>query len=174
MRQGLAPDAITGFSRAVDCRQPLGIPIEYMGVAVVKTYSTMTFDELDQSSLAIVAAQLRKDVRKVRDGRFLRSLATLIAEEPDKSTINFVKGFDPDTWINASSWASVSVYALEFGPLGKAALVRRPKSKPVHSLLYFMPRMESGDIDVLLCLKDDEIRGLRSDLEWSRYSKYIG
>lgn len=174
MSQAHTPDAVTGFSRALDCRRTLGIPVEYMGVVAVKAYSTMRFDELGSSSLAIVAARLRKDVRTIRDRTFLRSLATLIAEEPDKSTINFVKGFNPDTWVNASSWAGVGAYGLDFGPLGKPAIIRRPKSKPVQGLLYFLPRLEQGDMDVLLCLKENEIQGLRSDPEWSRYGEYIG
>ncbi|KAJ5092598.1 hypothetical protein NUU61_007468 [Penicillium alfredii] len=171
---GQLPDAVAGFSRAVDCRRTLGVPAEYMGVLVVKIFSTMTFKELDNTHLAAVAAHLRRDVQRIRDRYFLRSLATLIAEEPDKSTFNFVPGFRPDTWINASSWASVGAYGLEFGVLGKPAVVRRPRSKPVQSLLYFLPRLECGDINVLLCLKETEIQGLRSDAEWAHYAEYIG
>ncbi|KAJ5595560.1 uncharacterized protein N7459_001768 [Penicillium hispanicum] len=167
-------DAVTGFSRAIDCRRTLGVPTEYMGVVVVKTFSKMTFDNIHQSSLADLAIHLRKDLQRMRDQHFLRSLATLIAEEPDKSTINFVSGANPDTWINASSWAGATTHSLDFGLLGKAAFVRRPKSKPVQGLLYFLPKLEQGGIDVLLCLKDDEIRGLISDSEWTNFAEYIG
>ncbi|KAJ5657406.1 uncharacterized protein N7484_001055 [Penicillium longicatenatum] len=167
-------DTITGFSRAIELRRTLNIQIEYMGVTVMKTSSQMTFHEMEQSSLADVAVRLRQDVRRVRDQYFLRSLATLIAEEADKSTIGFVDGFNPDTWVNASSWAGAATHRLEYGLLGKPAFVRRPKSKPVQGLLFFLPVMDDGSVDVLLCLKDWEIRGLCEDSEWSRYAGYIG
>ncbi|CAL5869084.1 uncharacterized protein PFLUO_LOCUS3312 [Penicillium psychrofluorescens] len=168
------PDAVTGFSRAVDCRRTLGVPAEYMGQLAVKTFSTMTLRNIEGSSLDIVAAHLRKDLQKIRDQNFLRSLATLIDSESDKSTFNFVQDFNPETWINASSWVGVNAYALEFGLLGKPAVVRRPTSKPVQSLLYFLPQTQQGDIDVLLCLTDEEIVMLKKDEEWSKYARYIG
>lgn len=167
-------NSVTGLSRAIDCRRTLDVPKEYMGVVVVKTYSKMTFQEMDRSSLIDIAAQLRQDVRRVREQHFLRSLATLIAEEPDKSTISFVSGFNPDTWINASSWAGASMHTLDYGVLGRPAFVRRPESKPVQSLLYFLPMIDNGDINVLLCLKESEIDGLCNDVEWNKYAEYIG
>ncbi|KAJ5263228.1 hypothetical protein N7478_010833 [Penicillium angulare] len=173
-QKGQNPDTLTGFSRAIDCRKTLDIPKEYMGVVVVKTASKMSFQEIEEASLEEVAAQLRRDVRRIRQRRYLRSLATLIVGECDKSTFSFVSGFDPDAWINASSWAGTAVHRLEYGILGKPAFVRRPQSKPVQSLLYFLPSMDNGDIDVLLCLRDDEIQGLRDDVEWCRYAEYIG
>ncbi|KAJ5825227.1 hypothetical protein N7474_002365 [Penicillium riverlandense] len=169
-----SPDAITGFSRAVDCRRILSVPAQYMGQLAVKTFSTMTLRQIEESSLETVAAHLRKDLQRIRDQNFLRSLATLIDSEPDKSTFNFVQGFNPDTWINASSWAGVNAYTLEFGLLGKPAVIRRPTSKPVQSLLYFLPQTEQGDIDVLLCLKYEETVRLKKDEEWSKYTLYIG
>ncbi|KAJ5772442.1 hypothetical protein N7520_002971 [Penicillium odoratum] len=169
-----SPETVTGFSRVVDCRRTLDVPIEYMGVTIMKTSSRMTFREMKQSSLINLAARLRQDVQRVRDQYFLRSLATLIAEEPDKSTINFVDGFNADTWINASSWAAAVTYRMDYGLLGRPAFVRRPKSKPVQGLLYFLPIMDNGDVDVLLCLRDWEILGLCEDLEWKHYAEYIG
>lgn len=174
MNLGQKPDMITGFSRTLDCRRELGAPTEYMGNTAIKTYSTMTLGDLGRSSLVDIAAQLRRDVRRVRDRHLLRSLAAAITEEPDKTTFSFVKGFNPKTWINASSWAGVAAYSLKFGLLGKPVLVRRPTSKCVQSLLYFLPRMERGDIDIQLCLMDGEIQGLRSDSEWGRFAEYIG
>lgn len=168
------PDSMTGFSRAVNLRRILNIPTEYMGVTVMKTASRMTFHEMQESSFADVATRLRQDVLRVRDQYFLRSLATIIAEEPDKSTINYVDGFNPDTWINASSWVRAATYRLDFGLLGSPAFVRRPNSKPVQSLLFFLPMTDGGCVDVLLCLKDWEIRGVYEDLEWCRYAEHIG
>ncbi|KAK9318785.1 transferase family-domain-containing protein [Lipomyces orientalis] len=166
--------ASTIFSRAVDCRRSLGVPKEYMGNMAIKCFSKMTFHSISDAPLAVIAAQLREDVQNARDTYNLRSLATFINEEPDKTTINFVPGFNPETDINSSSWAGVDAYNLEFGPLGKPQLVRRPNSKPVMGLLYFMPRTGIGDIDALLCLKDSEVQGLRSDKEWTQYASYIG
>lgn len=174
MKLGQKPDTITGFSRTLDCRRELDAPIEYMGNSVMKTYSTMTLDELERSSLVDVAAQLRRDVQRIRNRYLLRSVATAIAEEPDKTRFNSVKGFNADTWINASSWAGVATYSVEFGLLGKPTLVRRPTSKPVQSLLYFLPRMEQGSIDIQFCLMDDEIQGLKCDREWDQSVEYIG
>ena len=171
---GQSPDTITGFSRAVDCRKTLGIPAEYMGVAVIKTYSSMPYQDLISSTLSSIAAQLRADVQRIRDAHFLRSLATVVAAEPDKSTFNFVRGFRPESWVNASSWAGVDAYRLRFGGLGKPSFVGRPTSKPVQGLLYFLPRMEGGDVEVLLCLKEEEIEGLCADEVWRGRAEYIG
>lgn len=171
---GQTSDAITGFSRAVDCRRPLDVPASYMGVVVAKTASQKTFDEMSKSSLIDLAAQLRRDVQRIRDREFLRSVTTLIANEPDKNTFSFVKGFNPDSWINASSWARAATHRLEYGLLGTPAFVRRPDAKPVQSLLYFLPMLPTGDIDVLLCLKEEEIGGLRTDPDWCQFAAYIG
>lgn len=174
MELGQKPNAITGFSRTLDCRHTLDVPVEYMGNLAIKTYSIMTLDELGNSYLRTVAALLRSDIREIRDRHVLRSLATVLSEEPDKTTFTFVKGFNPDTWINASSWAGVDAYSSKFGLLGKPGIIRRPTSKPVQSLLYFLPRMKQGDIDLQLCLMDSEIQGLRVDPERGQYSEYIG
>ncbi|OQE18010.1 hypothetical protein PENSTE_c019G07935 [Penicillium steckii] len=173
-RHGQPPEAVTGFTRAIDCRRTLHVPTEYMGQMAVKTYSKSTLAENEQSSLTTIAALLRKDVQRIRDRHWLRSLATLTAEEPDKSTFNFGKEFDPETWINASSWAGVAAYKLHFGLLGKPALVRRPDAKPVQGILIFLPRFENGDMDVLLCLREFEIQGLRELDDWNRFAEYIG
>lgn len=171
---GQVPDAVTGFTRAIDCRRALGVPTEYMGQMAVKTYSKMTLAQIEQSSLAAIAAHLRKDVQRIRDRHWLRSLATLIAQEPDKSTFNFGKEFDPETWINASSWAGVAAYGLEFGRLGKPAIIRRPDAKPVQGILIFLPIFENGDLDIVLCLRKFEIQGLRGLKDWERFAEYIG
>ncbi|KAJ5179460.1 hypothetical protein N7492_002670 [Penicillium capsulatum] len=107
LEQGQSFDTMTGFSRAVDCRRTLDISAEYMGVAVLETDSKVSFQEMTQSSLTELAACLRQDVHRIRNQYFLRSLATTIAEEPDKSTYNFVPDIHPNTWVNASSWAGV-------------------------------------------------------------------
>lgn len=170
----ISPETISGFTRAIDCRRSLEVPAEYMGHMAVKTCSKMTFSQIENSSLSEIAAHLRKDVHRIRDRHWLRSLATLIDEEPDKSTFNFGKGFDPETWINASSWAGVEAYQLQFGRLGKPSLIRRPDAKPVQAILIFLPRFENGDMDVLFCLRRFEIIGLRELGDWSQLVEYIG
>lgn len=62
---------------------------------------------------------------------------------------------------------------MEFGNQEKPSLIRRPKFNPLEGVVYFMPKTEQGDIDVLACFGKREIEGLMSDPEWNQYAEWI-
>lgn len=169
-------NATTKFCRAVNARQAMGVPQEYMGDLVTIATSRLTMHELAYAPLSTVARTMRRDLLAVNNSRYIRSFATFIATEPDRSTISYGGGdFDPDTDIGSSSWAHVRVYGEQFGTmLGKPALVRRPDFVPLRSDVYFMPRTEGGDVDALLCLNQVDFEGLERDEEWNVYAESIG
>ncbi|RAL09580.1 uncharacterized protein BO97DRAFT_427216 [Aspergillus homomorphus CBS 101889] len=106
---------------------------------------------------------------------YIRSFATRITTQQDRSRISYGGDFDPQTDIGSSSWADVQLYRVAFGPLlGKPALVRRPDFAPLKSDIYFMPRTEEGDVDALLCMTEEDFAGLDVDPEWRRYADCIG
>ncbi|EYE91686.1 uncharacterized protein EURHEDRAFT_464384 [Aspergillus ruber CBS 135680] len=175
LSRGQQPDTTARFCRAIDCRQALGVSKEYLGDVVTNAHTSMTFHELTTSSLSVVASRMRENIQKIgRNSQYIRSFATLIAEEPDKSTISYVGTFNPDHDIGSSSWARLDLYSVSFGGLGKPALIRRPDFVPVRGLIYFMPKTEDGDIDALVCLNEGELHDLKSDVEWSQYAEWIG
>lgn len=169
-----SPTTISKFCRAVDCRRALGVPKEYMGHMVQIATSYLTFQELETLPLAAVASVLRESVNDVNNEYTVRSWTTLIANEPDKSTIVFGGKFNPDTDVGSSSWAHVNLCREEFGTLGKPSLIRRPNFIPLRSDVYFLPHTEAGDIDALVCVNELDFEALTVDGEWNTYTEYIG
>ncbi|MDI1488088.1 MAG: hypothetical protein OHK93_007362 [Ramalina farinacea] len=168
------PRATTKILRAVDARKTMGVPRGYMGDLVTIATSRLAFQELEDVSLPTIAGLLREDLNAVNTRDYVRSFATHIAKTPDKSTIVYGGKFTPDTDIGSSSWASIQLYRVRFGALGKPALVRRPTFGPLRSDIYFMPQTESGDIDAALCFNEEDMKGLKGDVKWNAYADYIG
>ncbi|KAE8148523.1 transferase family-domain-containing protein [Aspergillus avenaceus] len=168
------PDELTKLSRAMDVRRAMGIPPEYMGQMGYNATTRVSFGELTELSLGSTAAVLRNKVKEVNTPYSVRSWATFIAREQDKSTIMFGGTFNPDTDVGVSSLAHVELYSRSFGPLGNPGLVRRPNFRPLEGCVYFWSRTKEGDIDVLTCLNEADIEGLKMDKEWRVNTEYIG
>ncbi|KAJ5427189.1 trichothecene biosynthesis acetyltransferase [Penicillium sp. CMV-2018d] len=164
----------TRFVRAVNARPALGVPREYMGDLVVLAVSHFIADELVQAPLSQVAATMRSDLQAVNHEDYIRSFATFLATEPDRSSISYGGNFNPKADIGSSSWAQVKLYRIKFGFLGKPTLVRRPNFGPLKSDIYFMPQTEDGDIDALLCMSEDDFAALNASPEWRYFADYIG
>ncbi|KAL4972116.1 transferase family-domain-containing protein [Aspergillus desertorum] len=168
------PEELTKFSRALDARRAMGLPPEYMGQMGYNATTRISFGELENMSLGSAAALLRAKVKEMNNAYSIRSWATFISQEPDKSTIMFAGKFNPDTDIGVSSLAHVELYTCNFGPLGSPELVRRPNFRPLEGCIYFWSRTPKGDIDILTCLNQADIEGLKSDAEWAANTEYIG
>ncbi|KAL3461906.1 transferase family-domain-containing protein [Aspergillus heterothallicus] len=168
------PHELTKFSRALDARRAMGVPSEYMGQMGYNATTRVSFGDLDAMSLGSTAALLRTKVQEMNTAYSIRSWATFIAGTADKSTIMFAGTFNPDTDVGVSSLAHVELYTCGFGPLGRPELVRRPNFRPLEGCIYFWSRTAEGDIDVLTCLNEVDIRGLREDAEWKGNTEYIG
>jgi hypothetical protein len=98
----------------------------------------------------------------------------LIAQADDKGEISFGGKFNPDTDIGTSSWSHVRLAKVQFGPLGKPCLIRRPDFVPLKSDIYLMPQTECGAIDALLCFNQADFDGLMEDELWLAYADFIG
>ena len=168
------PDRRSKLFRAINSRRALDIPQEYMGHMSSIAKSELSFEDLTSAPVSAIASHLRKDVNDAEAAYAVRSFVTMIAQEPDKSTISLAGSFDRETDVLCSSWAHVGISHDIFGQLGKPELVRRPEFSPIPTEFYFMPRTREGDIDALICLDEPLISELRARTEWSTYAEYIG
>ncbi|KAK3995188.1 hypothetical protein QBC44DRAFT_378701 [Cladorrhinum sp. PSN332] len=169
------PSSLCKFSRALDARRALGIPREYLGQLGYNATCHLTFSQLQSMSLGEVALHLRQATQKVNNEHAVRSFATLVAKEKDKSKIFFGGAFDPDKDLGMSSVIHASVAGCDFGKgLGKPGLVRRPLFAPLEGCVYLWNMTEEGEVDVLMCLKEVDWEGLAGLEGWKGMVEFIG
>lgn len=169
------PDTRSRFSRAIDGRKMVGIAPEYMGDVIHNVATFMTFKELVESPLSTVASLMRKRLNESSNAHHLRSFATFIAKEPDKSTITYGGHFNPATDVGCSSIRARADLFPDFGTLGKPDFIRRPPTTlPFPSLLIFFPGNTDGDCDASACLTDMDFEALNKDPLWTEFVEYIG
>jgi hypothetical protein len=175
--QRVGSNAKSTLGRAVDVRRHLGVPESYPGLMQNLAFQTHAMHELVQMPLGSLASELRLavDPSTSRLTHTTRAFAAMIRDAEDKSTVSFTAGIDPSTDLLMSSWANPSFYGMDFGlGLGTPEAVRRPRFAPVEGLGYLMPKSPSGEIVVALCLRDEDLQGLRVDNELLEHSQYIG
>lgn len=169
---GRSPDAISKFSRAVDARRAMGVPNEYMGHMVCHAATRMSLKELAEAPVSTIACRLRRDLNDVNNEFSVRSYATFIANEPDKSRIMYGGLYNPETDIGSSAMPNIDFFH-SFGPLGKPRFARRPNLAPIPGCVYFMPA-EGQHLPVLVCLRDDDLDGLKTHPDWTKYTEFVG
>ena len=174
LRRRKEPGAPTKFCRAINGRAAMDVGPEYLGDLVSIAMSRFTSGELVDAPLSTVAQAMRRDLSTVNNRYYIRSFASFIAREPDRSVISYGGAFNPDTDIGSSSWAHVQLHRVQFGVLGAPRLVRRPDFVPLKSDIYFMPQTAEGDIDALLCFNQADFDGLAQDAEWTSSAECIG
>ena len=162
--------------RAINGRRLLKPPIPdaYLGNAVQCVLITRTIKDLAESmSISAISLLIRQSMLPI-DDFFIRSLATMLRNEPDKRTIAY--DVDPKTGFVISSWADLPLYPEGgYGPLlGMPEFVRRPRLTPSEGLAYFMPKDPMGNIDLAMTLRESDLEELKTDAEWMRYAEYIG
>ncbi|KAL2213778.1 hypothetical protein CC79DRAFT_78008 [Sarocladium strictum] len=179
IREGrVSKDEIVQLQRAVDSRSVLNPPIEdgYLGHLVALADTTWnTAQELADASFADVAVESRESLKRV-DDHFIRSLATLINETEDKTTIFYGAGNKAGRDFLVSSWAQLHWLAkCDFGKgLGAPDFVRRARMSPVPDLTYIMPKNSKGDMYLATSLFHEDFVGLASDKEWSSRAELVG
>lgn len=174
LKRGQNPDDFSRFSRALDARRAVRIPREYLGQMGYNATCRLTFHDLQTLSLGEVALFMRRAAEKVNTEYSVRSWATFVAREPDKSKIMFGGSFDPEKDVGMSSLIHASVHGFEFGILGKPDLVRRPNFLPLESCIYLWTQTVNHDVDVLSCLKSEDWDELRASTEWTEYTDFVG
>jgi hypothetical protein len=173
----LDPSKTATLARAVDVRRFLDVPNTYPGIIQNMTYHTNTIQDLLSLPLGIVASQLRLalDLETSTLAHHTRALATALTRSKDKNIANFTANLDFGVDIMLSSWAKMDFYNLDFGlGLGQPETVRRPQFIPFESLLYLMPKGRDGSIAVAVCLREEDMEGLKADQEWGRYGEFVG
>lgn len=78
--------ALSKFSRAIDARLAIKVPMTFMGqmVHLVPTY--FTHEQLIDLPLSTIASALRKDLDAINNEYLVRSYATFMARHPDMSS----------------------------------------------------------------------------------------
>ena len=171
------PTASSTFARAVDVRRYLKVDLSYPGLLQNMTYNTLPAAEAAERPLGVLASHLRRalDPDPSQLAYRTRALATAFHRNPDKSAFSLTAAVNPSTGISLSSWAKVGLYDLDFNlGLGKPEAVRRPRFDPVESLGYIMPERPDGELVVGICLREEDMEGLKADAEFAKYGVYIG
>ncbi|KAK3320575.1 transferase family-domain-containing protein [Cercophora scortea] len=174
LRNGRSPETVSKFSRAIDGRRVMGVPQEYLGHMVFHSATRKPLGEVASAPLSTLACALRRDLNNANTAFAVRSYATLIANEPDKARILYGGGKgNPDVDVGASAVPQSDAAVVPYGPLGVPAFGRRPNLAPILGCLYFMPP-EGGNMMVSVCLREDDLEGLRKHPDWSRITEFIG
>ena len=171
-RNGRSLNAVSKFLRAIDTRKAMGVSHEYMGHMVYHAATRMTLKELSETLTSAIACKLRRDLNDVNNRFSVRSYATYIANTPDKSLIMYGGLYNTDTDIGASAIANADFFH-SFGLIGIPQFARRPNLPPIPGCVYFMPS-EGQNLPILVCLRDDDMEGLKTHAEWSKYTEFVG
>ncbi|KAH8883250.1 hypothetical protein GQ53DRAFT_753131 [Thozetella sp. PMI_491] len=178
-RLGVPEAGSITFCRAFNCRSFLETPLprEYLGHNVFCLNTKVPVGPSGPTEgLPVLSRRLRTELRGV-DSKVIHSFATALANETDKSKLSYAPDIAMDRYdIMFSSWSYLPLYHTDFGPVigGKPLLAKRQDFAPMESLMYTMPKMVEGDVDVAMCLKDQDIENLRADKEFRKYALYIG
>lgn len=171
------PGATATFCRAINSRRFLETPVppEYMGHMVYCIDRTLPLnDAAGAMDLSVLAGKFRDDLTNLQPVA-IHSFVTALSESEDKGSMVYGASLDPAKYdVMFSSWAGQGLYQQSFGKLGNPHIAKRHKFKPMEGLIYFMPRTDAGDIDVAVCLREEDIDRLRVDEVLAKYGKYVG
>lgn len=171
----LDPQTKSTFARAVDVRPALSIPPTYLGNMSNHTYTTIPLSSITSGSLSSLASTLRLALKPSELSYAMRSLATQLTLTPNETTVASGADLDFSGDIFFSSWARFPCYTLDFNlGLGFPESVRRPRFDALEGLMYLLPMDRQGGIDAAICLRDEDLEGLRSDKEFGEFAEWIG
>ncbi|KAI1389070.1 uncharacterized protein F4822DRAFT_268478 [Hypoxylon trugodes] len=177
---------LTRFGRAIDGRVAMGVPSSYMGHMVYHATLWLPMSAVATASLPFLATALRRALDEANNAWSIRSYATFLSRQTDRSRLLYGGPQNPETDFGVSSlvtafdWERKS--SLRFGPLlGEPAVWRKTDHALISGCLYFLDTeyedCGGGDGNVvqmvLLCLPEDELDALGKDKEWTRYFKEV-
>lgn len=169
----LSPQSMSKFGRAIDVRRTMGVPSEYLGHMVYHTSTYLPLSSIATSPLSTIACALRKSLTESNRPHHVRSYATYLSKEPDKSTLLYGGKYNPETDIASSAVTRGGFDGMRFGVLGTPRFFRKPDFGALPGCVYFMPP-EEGWVIVLVCLKEDELQALKEDDVWRRWAEWVG
>ncbi|KAI0173027.1 hypothetical protein GGR52DRAFT_547068 [Hypoxylon sp. FL1284] len=175
-------NVLTRFGRAIDGRIAMGIPNPYMGHMVYHAVLWLPVTTVATAPLPFLASVLRRTLDEANNAWSIRSYATFLSGQTDRSRLMYGGPQNPEvdfgvsSLITAFDWDGNS--SKRFGPLlGEPAAWRKADHAPIPGCLYFLDTESSQDGDgsrvqtVLLCLPEDELDALGRDREWTKYFK---
>ncbi|KAI1774979.1 hypothetical protein F4818DRAFT_417336 [Hypoxylon cercidicola] len=180
--RGFAHDTVSRFSRAVDGRTAVGVPFTYLGHLVHFATTRFAMGELVSMPLLTVAQALRRELNAVNTAWAVRSYATFLAREPDKSLLLYSGIRNQNTDLGATSSVigigdsreTSSTILNDWGPfLGTVRFVRRPNVATIPGSFQIYP-VENGAIPLLTCLSVDDLDKLKKDPIWRQYTRFVG
>lgn len=171
-------EASCKFERQVDARKHVGVPNEYMGNMTFKSEVDLPLDNVLKASLGQLASHLRRALDPTPGiQESMRQIATKLQEQLNTAVSNKAPAqrFLPPNTIRFSSWAKEQCSGFNFGHLiGMPDAVRRPCFKAWEGLAYFLPKARDGEITVMICLSDKDLKRLRQDEVLCSFGDYIG
>ncbi|RMZ74828.1 hypothetical protein DV737_g5695, partial [Chaetothyriales sp. CBS 132003] len=182
LARGFSPDTKTKMTRTIDARGALGVPITYIGHLTYFSVSQLPMSQVVSVPLVNIAHTLRRDLNAANTPWAIRSFATFIARQLDKSNLVYagIRNLDTDLGTTALSSSQSgaqnesSVLAEDFGPVfGRLMCIRRPNVSPLTGGITISP-VEDGAIPIVLCMPEADLEGLKKDRDWSRYMKHVG
>lgn len=173
IKDGVDASRPSRMLRAIDSRGVLKVSHSFMGQLVYYSRTFLTLDELQTLPLSTIACSLRKNLTNDNTEFSVRSYATWLSKVPDKSTLIYCGPADRTTDVSCSSMSNASLL-FEFGRLGQPKYIRRPQLPPVPGTLYFYPPDATGDLNILVCLNDEEMKELAADELWGPATEVIG
>ncbi|KAI4251009.1 MAG: hypothetical protein LQ352_005127 [Teloschistes flavicans] len=160
--------------RAINGRRILDPPISssYLGNIITCSFNKIPIERLIEAPLSDIAQVIRKETNRINDNH-IRSFATLIEKEPDRSKLVFGMD-DPEADVLISSWATLPVWE-DFGmTLGRPDFVRRPTGGPWRGVCYMMPKRPDRGVDLLISLSEEEMERLREDEMVKAIAEFVG
>ena len=184
LARGFSPETQTKVTRAIDARGAVGIPPTYMGhlVYFCGTQLSLPMSRVASTSLSTIAQTLRRELNGANTAWAVRSFATFIAREQDRSRLVYTGLRNFDTDLGATSFIASqgdgrdgeAAMLDSFGPvLGRLLFTRRPDVSPMPGSITLQPA-ENGAIPIALCLPEADLEELKKDGEWRRYTRYVG
>ncbi|KAH8693301.1 hypothetical protein BGW36DRAFT_302335 [Talaromyces proteolyticus] len=175
LARGLPFDTVSKISRAIDGRMALGIPASYMGAQVYTAITRLPIGQVASLTLQQTAQVLRREFSQANTAWAIRSLATIIAREPDRSMLMYNGTHNGNTDIGATSSLNTNqTLPPSWGHLlGPCRFFRRSISAPIPGA-FVVQSAEGGAIPILVCLPQDDLQALKKDSQWRQYTRCIG
>ncbi|KAI4127472.1 MAG: hypothetical protein LQ338_003195 [Usnochroma carphineum] len=179
LARGISADTMVKLTRAIDGRSALGIPSSYLGHLIHHSITRLPLGRVASSPLSAVTQALRRELKAANTPWAIRSYATFVAREPDKSQLVYGGLRDINIDLGATSVVSsagdeaASAMPDTFGLLGRPCFMRRPDVSPIIGTFCITPA-EGGALPFALCLPNVDLEALKKDVEWRRYTRYIG
>lgn len=183
LARGFPPSTPTKMTRTIDARATMGVPLSYMGHLTYFSSSQLAMETLASQPLSTTALTLRRDLSAANTPWAIRSYATFLAREPDRSRLVYagVRNLNTDLGTTAFTASQStrheddgSAMPRDFGLiLGTLRFTRRPNSTPLPGGITVCP-VEGGAIPLLLCMPTADLDGLQKDPLWRRFMRVVG